>query len=395
MRPGRHPGATAAACLLGLLVAAPWSGEGRAAVCERAEVPTLIAGDLSVPARVWCVSPPLSGRKLRDRADGISAVACVSETLCVVASDETRFAQAVLLDRERHWIIPARFVYLADTEVTRNGNDRKTPPEFDIEAAAQLNGWVTLAGSHGVSRDGEPSAQRHRVFGFRLNESRLDAWPVLRDRDDDERKRADGVVPLEPADGEAEGGLVAALVDALEPEGDGPLRDSRERCLQDNGFNIEGLAYAGNRVLFGLRGPVVDGHGVVLSTDRKAFLAGRIVDARQHRLKFDGWSGIRAMLPLGSGLLVLTGRSQPGAAEDGPCAEVPQGQLVEPALYYWGGPERPDDLRLVARFSAKRHKPEAMALLGFDRDRKELELLIFFDDVPDGSPTSYRIPFAE
>jgi len=364
----------------------------RAVVCERTDVPTLIADGKSAPGRVWCASPQLSGRRLDERAPDISAVACVSDSLCVVASDEVRFVQVVRLDLVRHRIVPLRFVYLADTPVTRNGNDRKAAPEFDIEAAAAAGDRIVLAGSHGLSRQGNALPERYSLFGIDLDETRLDQWPVHRLRDDGERKRSDGVMPLVDAQ-DTKVGLVRRILDVAEPADGGALKPAWGQCLQDNGFNIEGLAFTEARVLIGLRGPVVDGRAFVLAADREAFLAGRVERAHVHALPLDGLSGIRSLEPLGAGVLVMTGRSQPGPADNGPCAGSDQGSLVQPALYYWGGPDDPGTLREVARFSEKKHKPEAMTLLSEDEAGREIELLVFFDDQPDGAPVSYRIPF--
>ena len=396
IRAARHRSrgfASAFAAVVAFVLVDPAVGPVRAAVCGRTDVPTLIVDGKSVPGRVWCVSPPLGARRLHDSTPDVSAIACVSPSLCVVASDETRFAQVVQLDRVRHRIVPIRFVYLADTPVTRNGNDRKAAPELDIEAGAAAGSRVVLAGSHGLSAKGDTLAERHGLFGFDVDEARLEQWPVHRLRGDGERKRGDGVVAFEAAGG-AKVGLVRRLLDEVEPADGGVLKAGWGQCLQDNGFNVEGLAFAGTRVLIGLRGPVADGKAFVLAADREAFLAGRVERPGVHALPLDGLSGIRALEPIDTGVLVLTGRSQPEPAKKGPCADFAQGSLTQSALYYWAGPEDSGTLREVARFSEKKQKPEAMTLLGADLAAGEIELLVFFDGQPDGAPVSYRIPFA-
>lgn len=235
--------------------------------------------------------------------------------------------------------------------------------------------------------------ERLSLFGFDLDESRLDQWQVHRQPDDSGRKRGDGVVPLESVE-DNKVSLVRRLLDEIDPAGGDEIKGGWARCLQDNGFNVEGLAFTADRVLIGLRGPVARGNAFVLAADRDAFLAGRVENASAHALPLDGISGIRALEPMNTGILVLTGRSQPDAAANGPCAGFAQGLLAQPALYYWGGPDDPGTLRELARFSEKKHKPEAMVLLSEDEVAGEIELMVLFDDQTDGAPVSYRIPFS-
>jgi hypothetical protein len=113
------------------------------------------------------------------------------------------------------------------------------------------------------------------------------------------------------------GSLVAALADdphlgRFVPEAAG--RDaSRTIPGKDNGFDIEGLACMGDRVLLGLRGPVLRGFAFVLELavepagDGALALGGRGERPyRKHALDLDGL-GVRELLVHGDDVLVLAG----------------------------------------------------------------------------------------
>ena len=364
-----------------------------AVVCERTDVPTLKARGEPVPGRIWCVLPHMSDRKLDEPADDVSAIACVSETLCIAASDETRFAEVVRLDRKDFTLSPERYVYLEDTEISGKGNDKKSVKELDIEAAASVGNTVILIGSHGRSRNGGTQAARFGVYAFSLSEATLDAWSAKRSPDDAERLRSKGVKRLGSDANPLEEGLIAQMIAQAETGKSMPLKNSWDECLQKNGFNIEGLAISGTRVFIGMRGPIHFNMVFVLSADLNAFLKGEIKSAMVHEIPVTVGSGIRAIEPLDDGFLILTGTSQVDKALKGECSEAEIQEPVQPALYFWGGKQDPDTVLPLALFSKKTLKPEGLKLLRRDREKGELELLIFFDGDTSGAPVSYRIPF--
>jgi hypothetical protein len=131
--------------------------------------------------------------------------------------------------------------------------------------------------------------------------------------------RADGLSPL----------LAALREDAhlgpfLQPLPGGPP-ESLALPSKDNGLDVEALAVVGrNRVLLGLRGPVLRGHAAVLCLEleddgaggltlRESKKKGRAVWAK-HLLALDGL-GVRELCVRGDDLLVLAG---PPLAHDGP-----------------------------------------------------------------------------
>ncbi len=365
----------------------------RAVVCERTDVPTLKARGEPVPGRVWCVLPHMSDRKLDQVADDVSAIACVSETLCIAASDETRFAEVVRLDREDFTMSPERYVYLEDTEISKMGNDKKSVKELDIEAAAAVGNTVVLIGSHGRSRNGSTQAARFGVYTFSLSEATLDDWSAKRSPDDAERLRSKGVKRLGGDTDPLSDGMIAQLLAQVEMGKSMPLTNAWDHCLQQNGFNIEGLAISGSRIFIGMRGPIQHSRVFVLSAELNAFLKDEVKGAMVHEIPVMNGSGIRAIEPLDDGFLVLTGTSQVDKAIKGECSEAEIQEAVQPALYFWGGKQDPDTVAPLALFTKKTLKPEGLKLLRRDREKSEIELLVFFDGETSGAPVSYRIPF--
>ncbi len=386
------PVALAAACFVSLQIV-PENSRAEAVLCERTDVPTLKARGEPVPGRVWCVVPSLSDRELNAAGEDVSGIACVTDDLCMAVSDENRFAEVVRLDRDGFVVKPERFVYLEDTATTKKGNDRKALKELDVEAAAAVGNTVVLIGSHGRSRNGRTQPERFSVYAVTLTEPALSAWPEKRSADEAERKAAKGVKRLGETETPLDDGLIAQLIEQAETGKSKPMHAAWDQCLQDNGFNIEGLAASKDRILIGLRGPVIKDTSFVLAGNLNAFLQGRAEDATIYPLPVTEGSGIRAIEPIGDGFLVLTGTSQPKKAEDGECAAMKQQGRVRPAIYFWGGPDDPDNIVPIALFSTKTIKPESLKLLSHDEKKKQMELLVFFDDMPSGAPVSYRIPF--
>lgn len=389
----RAPVVLAAAACFALLQLVPENSRAEAVLCERTDVPTLKVRGEPVPGRVWCVVPSLSDRKLDVAGDDVSGIACVNDHLCIAVSDENRFAEVVRLDRDGFVVRPERFVYLEDTTTTNKGNDKKSLKELDVEAAAAVGNTIVLIGSHGRSRNGRTQPERFAVYTVTLTEPALSAWPEKRSADESERKVAKGVNRLGLSETPLEEGLIAQLIAQAETGKSKPMHAAWDQCLQDNGLNVEGLAASKDRVLIGLRGPVIKDMSFVLAADLNAFLNGRAEGATIYPLPVTEGSGIRAIEPIGDGFLVLTGTSQPKKAEDGECAAMKQQGRVRPALYFWGGPDDPDNVVPIALFSKKNIKPEALKLLAHDVKKKQMELLVFFDDMPNGAPVSYRIPF--
>lgn len=219
--------------------------------------------------------------------------------------------------------------------------------EMDGEAAAFSEGVFYVAGSHGCSRNS--------------NELRPPAFVVAR------------VEPDEPA-GPIVPGMVSVAAsyrlgamlqrdDTLAPYFGASLHDA-------NGLNVEGLAVQGDRMVFGLRAPVVDGTAYLFETSATALFSRAISGGgRAVPVALGEQAGIRdlAFLPDGR-LLILSGPAQE--------------QDVPYRVHLRGADGA---ARVLATVEAPRGgKAEAMAITGIDGDA--VSLLILFDGVDDGAP---------
>jgi hypothetical protein len=197
--------------------------------------------------------------------------------------------------------------------------------EADLEGLAVADGFLWLVGSHGLKRKnikptGAPADNAKRLAKLSL----------------DGNRRLLACVPIErAADGAPE--LVGKTRDgrsALRLKGDSESNELMELLAsdphfgrfmaipgKDNGFDIEGLAVHGKRLLLGLRGPVLRGWSALLEISveaRRGYL--RLVPLddsgtllRKHFLPLDGL-GVRDLHFCGDDLFILAG---PTMALDG------------------------------------------------------------------------------
>jgi len=190
--------------------------------------------------------------------------------------------------------------------------------EADLEGMAVADGWLWVVGSHGLKRKNARAEGDHAGNAKRLAKLTLDR-----------NRRLLACLPIEP-DGEGQPCLVRKARDgrrALRLKGDaqdnlltrlladdphfGPYMNIPGK---DNGFDIEGLAVDGNRLLLGLRGPVLRGWSALLEVAveargdqlRLAPLDDSGILLRKHFLQLDGL-GIRDLHFSGDDLYILAG----------------------------------------------------------------------------------------
>jgi hypothetical protein len=190
--------------------------------------------------------------------------------------------------------------------------------EADLEGMAVADGYLWVVGSHGLKRKNARPERSHAYNAKRLTKLSLDA-----------NRRLLACLPIEP-DARGEPCLVKQAQDgrrALRLKGD--ARDNMlTRALaddphfgpymaipgKDNGFDIEGLAIDGRRLLLGLRGPVLRGWSAVLEIAvelrsdqlRLAPLDDSGTLVRKHFLQLDGL-GVRDLHFSGDDLYILAG----------------------------------------------------------------------------------------
>jgi len=190
--------------------------------------------------------------------------------------------------------------------------------EADLEGMAVADGYLWVVGSHGLKRKNAKPERGHADNAKRLAKVTLDG-----------NRRLLACLPIEP-DAQGEPCLVRKAQDgrrALRLKGDAQT-NLLTRLLaddphfgpymaipgKDNGFDIEGLAVDGQRLLLGLRGPVLRGWSALLEIaveargDQLRLLAlddsGTLL--RKHFLQLDGL-GIRDLHFSGDDLYILAG----------------------------------------------------------------------------------------
>ncbi len=223
--------------------------------------------------------------------------------------------------------------------------------EADLEGLVYEDGYLWLVGSHSLKRkkpklkDGAEKAQKQLAkVGSDGNRYLLARIPLV---------ESDGTYTLTKEDTRNGKKRTAAqlhgndqsndLTEAL--RGDEHLGSFLAIPGKDNGFDIEGLAVAGERLFMGLRGPVLRGWAVILEVELKedneqpSTLRLKAIGPndrlyRKHFLHLGGL-GIRDLCAQGSDLLILAG---PTMDLDGPVTIFrwrggtdPKGESVVPA----------------------------------------------------------------
>ncbi|MBC8058276.1 MAG: DUF3616 domain-containing protein [Rhizobiales bacterium] len=190
--------------------------------------------------------------------------------------------------------------------------------EADLEGMAHADGYLWVVGSHGLKRKNAKPDRNHAENAKRLAKVALDG-----------NRRLLACLPIEP-DTDGKPCLVREAKDgrrALRLKGDSET-NLLTRALaddphfgpymaipgKDNGFDIEGLAVDGRRLLLGLRGPVLRGWSALIEIAVEARadqlrlvpLDDSGVLLRKHFLQLDGL-GIRDLHFSGDDLYILAG----------------------------------------------------------------------------------------
>ena len=190
--------------------------------------------------------------------------------------------------------------------------------EADLEGLAVADGFLWVVGSHGLKRKNAKPDRGHADNAKRLAKVALDG-----------NRRLLACLPIE-SDAKGEPCLVRQAQDgrrALRLKGDAQT-NLLTRALavdphfgpymaipgKDNGFDIEGLAVDGRRLLLGLRGPVLRGWSALLEIAvetrsdqlRLAPLDDSGTLIRKHFLQLDGL-GVRDLHFSGDDLYILAG----------------------------------------------------------------------------------------
>jgi len=190
--------------------------------------------------------------------------------------------------------------------------------EADLEGMTVSGGWLWVVGSHGLKRKNAKHGRGHLENAKRLSKVTLDG-----------NRRLLACLPIEP-DANGQPCLVREAKDgrrALRLKGNAQANELTRALVddphfgpymaipgKDNGFDIEGLAVDGNRLLLGLRGPVLRGWSALLEIAvetrgdqlRMVPLDESGVLIRKHFLQLEGL-GVRDLHYCGDDLYILAG----------------------------------------------------------------------------------------
>jgi hypothetical protein len=288
----------------------------------------------------------------------LSGIAFVSERFGLIGADEVRVVQAVEISR------PQRTLRVLDTiPLARSGS------EIDIEAIAAEGDSYYITGSHGASKKkGEEQDNRFSIFRLRVDP----ATGLPRGFKAGSSELPDGL-------------RKASLSDVI--RADPVLGPHFEQPLQHQGINIEGLAIRNGQLFVGFRNPNLGGYAFVME-----IRADDLFDAKPrppyilHRLQLGAGLGIREIVAVRSGFLLIAGN-----AGSEPSKKYPQSEDYEEGrgffLCSWDG--KGTAVHQIGALPKTDGKAEAMAVLEETKD--SVTVLILFDGPNRGQPTVYRI----
>lgn len=277
----------------------------------------------------------------------LSGIACVSRQHCLIGADEGRRVQVARLSREAKTLRVERTI-----ELLTSGE------EIDIEAIAADGGYCYIVGSHGISKK-EGRRQENRFKIFRLK--------------------------VDPAGGVAAEPDVASLSGLL--RADPVLGPHYRQPLQRRGVNIEGLAAREGRLFVGFRGPNLDGNAFVMEiAAEEVFAATRRPGYRLRRVRLGKGLGIRELVALKSGFLIIAGNAGSEPSEKYADAEdYEKDRGFE--MFAWDG--QSSEARRIGVIPNVPGKAEAMTVLEESED--DVTVLMLFDGPKRGRPSVYRI----
>ncbi|MFO1060012.1 MAG: DUF3616 domain-containing protein [Dongiaceae bacterium] len=306
----------------------------------------------------WPVDGKLLGKDDKKSRDQ-SGIACLRDSgfprSCLVIDDEIQSAQLVTLQDGA--IEAGATIPLIDDQY------KGKPLELDGEGVAYAAGFYYVTGSHGSPRHAGDAADDPKVAARIAADSQ-----VVR-------------IAVDPASGApVQGGRALAISARL---GDvirsvAQLRPYAEQPLDENGVTIEGLAAHDGRLLFGFRGPSLDGRAAVLSVSATGLFAGGDADPSLRLLPLGAGRGVRDIAAYGGGFLVLAGPTADGGGTY--------------SVFAWDGTgESVRKLGNLPAFDDDGTQLKAEALLPLDAQGSQLRVLVLFDGGKEGAPQACLI----
>lgn len=260
---------------------------------------------------------------------------------------------------------------------------RTAKGELDAEAAATDGHYFYVTGSHSARRsDCASNPDSRHVIRLRLDPATgralRTASGTLADLADSTRLWA--IMQAQPG--------LAAYVGEQKCLGSDPVPGARKKDPSQpgqQGVNIEGLAVHGGRLYFGFRGPVAAGMAKVLSVDAEALFKGGDTRPELVSLPLGPQSGIRDMIAVNKGFLLLVGPD-----------DSPSSQKAPFGIWHWDGKSahakniaQLDTSQVRLRKCDKELKPEALTVL--EETPQAYRLLVLSDGMCDGGALAFTL----
>lgn len=322
----------------------------------------------------------LSKKKVKKIRQSISGMACTLDAtlqrICLMVFDEGAQARYA-------YVRPGSLVPHPEAVVFKG-----IEGELDAEAAATDGRYFYVMGSHSAKRgDCSSNPNSRHVIRLAVNPTTGRAMRLP---------------------GAAGGGEYSGYIDTgrlwqiLQAQPDLAAHVGERKCLGtepppnapeltgQQGINLEGLAAQNGRLYFGFRGPVIQGTARVLALNADAFFAGADPRPSVTRLALGNRRGIRDMVAVTDGLLLLAGPDDDDASRSVPWT-----------ISLWNGKDSPEvvqpqtlatlDIRDVKlRKCDKDIKPEALTVL--EETPQAYKLLVLSDGLCDGGPLTFTVP---
>jgi hypothetical protein len=311
----------------------------------------------------------LKAKKLQKTRQSASGIACTvnasQQRVCLVAFDEGTQAGFATVKNGVLVPDPQAFVFTG------------LHGELDAESAATDGRYVYVSGSHSVKRgDCASNPDSRFVLRLQLDPASGRAAPAS-------QVQSERLWSLMQAQPELQAYVGEHKCLGSEPPPKAPGLTGQQ------GINIEGLAVQGQRLIFGFRGPVINGAALTLAVDAKALFEGGDAKPQVTRLALGVHRGIRDMVAVSDGILVLAGPDDDSASQN-------QGW----AVYKWDGQASQTLVqpRLLARLDLSavklrkcdtEIKPEALTVL--QESPTGYQLLVLSDGLCDGGPLVFTL----
>lgn len=288
-----------------------------------------------------------------DNALDLSGIATSNGTQVLVGSDESFYVQPGEIEHGKRRIESRRPIALP---VQKGGGG-----EVDVEGIAFSKDEQAyyVVGSHGVGKKkGDFKEDRHSIYRVPVGSD----GKVLKDR----IRRASLLSWLEKTP-------------SLEPH--------LKQPLQQNGLNIEGLAWSGGKLYFGLRAPNQNGRGMVVEAAPAEIFGGKPRELTVHEIAIPAGRGIREITAVRDGFLILTGNASAEPSKKFPVT-LAAGPDTDFDLLHWNGGGR-TTAREMGKLPGNGGKAEALLVLKDEADHADV--LVIFDGLQGGEPLTVRV----